>query len=249
MVAAYTQKVETVMAGEGSALIPALVTLTIKNGHDLPERLAHLKRAWSSMLSAARKGKAGKERHARIEWNKVAGSVRAIEVTKSEKHGWHPHIHCFVLLRDYIDYHALSAEWKGITGDSWSVGIKKCEHGIVPGLIETLKYCTKLSELPNADILHVWRCAKGSRFTDPQGLLRGVPEPDIDQDDADGLAGPTRDFYAIWCGGNRMAYNLMSERSLEDAMMEKILARAGEGSSAPPSDAALFNDAPEPFTV
>jgi hypothetical protein len=204
MVAAYAEKVDTVTAGEGSSLIPAMVTLTIKNGQDLSERLAHLKLSWKNMIGAARKGKSSSGRHEVVEWNKVVGSIRSIEVTKSES-GWHPHIHAFVLLSDYIDQRALSAEWERFTGDSMIVGVTKCKGGVVPGLIETLKYCSKLTELSNADILHVWRSAKGSRFTDPQGILRGVPEPEIDQDDATGLTGAYRDFYAIW--GARMAYN------------------------------------------
>jgi hypothetical protein len=205
MVSAYAEKVATVTAGEGSSLIPAMVTLTVKNGEDLAERLAHLKSSWRNMLAAARKGKSCKMRNEFVEWNKVVGCVRSIEITKSEA-GWHPHIHAFVLLTDYIHQPSLSAEWQRFTGDSFVVGVTKCKNGIVPGLIETLKYCSKLTELAYPDILHVWRTAKGSRFTDPQGILRGVPEPEIDQDDVAGLSGPTRDFYAIWAGV-RMAYD------------------------------------------
>jgi hypothetical protein len=175
-----------------------MITLTVKNGPDLAERLGHLKKSWSSMIGAARKGKAGTERHSSIEWNKVVGSVRAIEVT-NKGNGWHPHIHVFALLSDYIDQPALSGEWQRFTGDSFVVGVTKCKGGIVPGLIETLKYCSKLTELSPEDILHVWRTAKGSRFTDPQGILRGVPDPEIRQDDAEGLTGPYSDFVAFWC--------------------------------------------------
>lgn len=196
MVAAYSEKVTAVTASQPD-LIPAMITLTVKNGEDLAERLKHLKTSWSSMMAAARKGKAGKERHNRIEWNKVLGSIRAIEVTRKPT-GWHPHIHVFALLDAYIDQPALSEEWHKITGDSFVVGVTKCKGGIVPGLIETLKYCSKLTELSPSDIIHVWRTARGSRFTDPQGILRGVPEPDIRQDDSEGLTGPYRDFFALW---------------------------------------------------
>jgi hypothetical protein len=181
-----------------------MVTLTLLNGPDFTERLLHLKESWKRMIAAARKGNAGKERHGLIEWNKVAGSVRSFEVTNKGK-GWHVHLHAFVLLKDYIDGRALSIEWKRFTGDSIIVDVRQCHGGIVPGLTEVLKYCSKLTELSNEQILHVWRCAKGSRFTDAQGILRGVPEPEIDQDDTTGLTGPTRDFYAIW--GARMAYD------------------------------------------
>lgn len=197
MVAAYSVKVAAVTASQPD-LIPAMITLTVKNGEDLPERLGHLKKSWSAMIGAARKGKSTKSTNCRIEWNKVMGSVRAIEVTNEGK-GWHPHIHVFALLSDYVSHPALSEEWNRFTGDSFVVGVTKCHGGIVPGLIETLKYCSKLTELSPEQILHVWRTAKGSRFTDPQGILRGVPDPDIRQDDDAGLTGPYRDFLAHWC--------------------------------------------------
>lgn len=197
LVAAYSAKVDAVTASAAN-LVPAMVTLTVKNGDDLGERLGHLKKSWSAMIAAARKGKSKSSTNARVEWNKVRGSVRAIEVTRKAS-GWHPHIHVFVLLEDYIDQPTLSAEWQRFTGDSFVVGVTKCKNGIVPGLIETLKYCSKLTELEPADILHVWRVAKGSRFTDPQGCLRGVPEPEIRQDDCEGLEGVYRDFIASWC--------------------------------------------------
>lgn len=206
MVAAYAAKVEAISSSQPQPHFPAMVTLTVKNGDDLGERLAHLKASWSRMIAAARKGKSTSSTNCRIEWNKVLGSIRAIEITK-RKTGWHPHVHAFVLLSDYIDHSALKEEWSRFTGDSFVVGVTKCHNGIVPGLIETLKYCSKLTELEPEDVLHVWRTAKGSRFTDPQGCLRGVPEPDIRQDDADGLTGAYRDFMALWCS-SRSAYDL-----------------------------------------
>ena len=197
MVAAYAEKVEAVTASQPD-LIPAMITLTIKNGDDLAERLQHLKDAWKRMQEAKRKGKSSSSRHFPIEWNKVLGSIRAIEVTRKAS-GWHPHIHVFALLGSYIDQAALSEEWRNFTGDSFVVGVTKCKGGIVPGLIECLKYASKLTELSPADVVHVWRTAKGSRFTDPQGILRGVPEPEIRHDDDQGLDGPYRDFLALWC--------------------------------------------------
>lgn len=197
MVADYAVKVETVQSARPD-LVPAMVTLTIKNGDDLPERLRHLKDSWTRMMTAKRLGKAANCRNATVEWNKVHGSIRAIEVTKKDK-GWHPHIHAFVLLEEYISQEMLVKEWERFTGDSFVVGIKRCDNGIVPGLIETLKYVSKLGDLTPENALEVYRAAKGSRFTDPQGVLRGVPEPDICEDDEDeNCVGPYRDFMALW---------------------------------------------------
>jgi hypothetical protein len=204
MVAAYSTKVETVMTARPD-LVPAVITLTVKNGENFPERLAHLKASWSRMQDARRKGKSVSGRHGKIEWNKVHGSIRAIEVTKKEK-GWHPHIHCFALLEDYVSPNHLSAEWERFTGDSFIVDVRKCSNGVQSGLIETLKYVSKIADLTPEQVLHVHNSAKGSRFTDPQGVLRGVPEPDITADDMEGLTGPYREFIALWGSSSQSFY-------------------------------------------
>jgi hypothetical protein len=205
LVVAYARKVETVMASRPIPLIPAMVTLTVRNGEDLSERLQHLKDSWSRMMAAKRRGASASCRHDLIQWNKVQGSVRAIEVTRSTK-GWHPHIHAFVLLSGYVCQKSLSMEWQQYTGDSFVVGVTKCRKGIVSGLIECLKYASKLTELSPEDVLAVHYAASGSRFVDPQGVLRGVPDPDIRQDDDAGLTGPYRDFFACWSKFSKSYY-------------------------------------------
>jgi hypothetical protein len=205
MVVAYAAKVEQVMASQPVPLIPAMVTLTVRNGDDLPERLQHLKDAWARMMAAKRRGASASSRNELVQWNKVSGSIRAIEVTRS-KAGWHPHIHAFVLLKSYVCQKSLSLEWKDFTGDSFVVGVTKCKKGIVSGLIECLKYASKLTELSPEDVLAVHHAGKGSRFTDPQGLLRGVPDPDIRQDNDEGLTGPYRDFFALWSKFSKSYY-------------------------------------------
>jgi hypothetical protein len=200
LVAAYAAKIDVVQ-DMMPRLIPIMITLTIRNGPDLKERLRHLKESWSRMMEAKRKGASASSRHGLIEWNKVVGSVRAIEVTWNKKAGeWHPHIHVFALVSQYISQTHLSAEWERVTGDSFIVDVRKCKNGIVSGLIEVLKYVSKPSELSPELLLQLYRAAKGSRFVDPQGCLRGVPEPCIDSDDDDGLHGPYRDFIALWRG-------------------------------------------------
>lgn len=200
LVSAYAAKVEVVQDMRPD-LIPVMITLTLKNGENLLERIAHLKASWGRMQAEARKGKSTSSRNKPIEWNKVEGSIRAIEVTRNHKAGeWHPHIHVFALVTEYIDVFHLSAEWERATGDSMIVDVRKCKGGTVAGLIEVLKYVSKPSELAPDLLYHLWETAKGSRFTDPQGCLRGVPEPCIDSDDDDGLHGPYRDFILLWSG-------------------------------------------------
>lgn len=207
LVTAYEAKIE-VIQDMIPGLIPVMITLTIKNGPNLGERLRHLKDSWSRMQAEKRKGASASSRNAPIEWNKVQGSVRAIEVTWNKKaREWHPHIHVFALVSEYVSQFNLSAEWERFTGDSMIVDVRKCRNGVREGLIEVLKYVSKPSELTPELLYELFATAKGSRFTDPQGILRGVPDPCIDSDDDEGLHGPFRDFLALWNGSG---YSLQS---------------------------------------
>ena len=139
LVAAYAAKVEVVQ-DMTPGLIPVMITLTIRNGPDLGERLQHLKDSWGRMMAEKRKGASASSRNAPIEWNKVHGSIRAIEVTRNDAtKEWHPHIHVFALVSEYIDRERLSKEWERFTGDSFIVDVRKCKNGIRAGLTEVLK--------------------------------------------------------------------------------------------------------------
>lgn len=201
----YLPKVESLLQAD-STLIPAMVTLTVKNGEDLLERINHLKQSWRLMLAAKRRGASESSRNAPVQWNRVEGSLRAIEITRG-RGGWHPHAHCFVLLRDYIDQAELSREWEQWTGDSKIVGVTKCKNGVLPGLLEVLKYAIKFSDLTDGELWEAHLACNGTRSVDPQGCLRGVPEPDIDQDSLEGLSGPYRDIIARWLW-SQMKYEL-----------------------------------------
>ena len=174
-----------------------------------------------------------------IEWNKVHGSIRAIEVTWNKKaKEWHPHIHVFALVSEYISQMHLSAEWERFTGDSMIVDVRKCKNGIVPGLIEVLKYVSKPSELTPELLFKLYETAKGSRFVDRQGCLRGVPEPCIDSDDDDGLHGPFRDFIALWRG---FGYSM-------ESVGEKLqILRPGDAGYGAPREHIYHDPGPEPL--
>ena len=202
LVEAYGAKVATILDDarkEGRELIPAMVTLTIKNGPDLGERIAHCKQAWASMQAAKRKGSSESGRHAPVQWNRVAGGIRAMEITKNRKtHEWHPHLHCYVLLESYLDQGELSREWERWTGDSKIVGVTKCHGDPLAGLFEVVKYAVKFADMSHEDLWHVFQVCGGTRAVDLYGCLRGVPEPDIDADSIEGLVGPTVDYIARW---------------------------------------------------
>lgn len=177
-----------------------MITIGVKSGPDLDERVGHLKASLKNMGAAARKAasKTGcKHGNSTIEWNKLAGSIRSIEVA-NKGNGWNVHSHTFGLLTDFIDREKLSKEWERFTGDSFIVDVRKCQNGIIAGMCEVLKYALKPGQLTNEQVLHAYRVLNGSRLLDPAGLLRGVLEGDIDQDDLPGLDGPTRDLIATW---------------------------------------------------
>ena len=192
----YAQKVATIVA-EQPGLIPAMVTLTVKNGPQLGERIEHLKGSWSRMIAASRKGESGGHRHGLVQWNHVAGSLRALEVKRGED-GWHPHLHVYTLLNSYLDQSELSREWLAWTGDSMVVDIRKCYGEPESALFEVIKYAVKFSDMSPEDLWHIHTVCAGGRGIDPTGCLRGVLTGDIDQDKLDGLDGPTVDYIARW---------------------------------------------------
>lgn len=213
---AYLPKIEAVLA-ENQKLIPAMITLTVKDGDDLEERLDHLRYSWKKMGVAKRRAASRSSRNQLIEWNKVVGSLRATEVTFTKKRKWHPHYHMFVLLSDYVDVHKLSAEWHRFTGDSMIVDVRKVKakdggSGVKSGLVEVLKYVTKFNNLTPAQCYHVHEAFVGCRTVDPQGLLRGVQVPDIESDELD-LSGPYREFIANWLmAENRFHLSQVTEK-------------------------------------
>lgn len=101
-VQAYLEKFEQVVS-DNSNLKPYMLTLTVKNGHDLPERFEHLQSSMKKLLQRRRdflsKGLGNPQ------LGKAEGGVFSYELTKS-KDGWHPHCHMVVMLdpSDPIDF-------------------------------------------------------------------------------------------------------------------------------------------------
>jgi plasmid rolling circle replication initiator protein Rep len=98
----YLGKYEQVTASNAS-LRPYMLTLTVKNGHDLPERFQHLQSSMKKLMQRRRdfisKG-LGNSQLAKAE-----GGVFSYELTKTDS-GWHPHCHMVVMLNpdDLIDF-------------------------------------------------------------------------------------------------------------------------------------------------
>ena len=186
-VAKNLPKVEQVI-NENRSRIPALVTFTVKNGPNLLERFNHLRRAHRRLnrrrLDHLNKGQKF------TEWAKVAGGITSYEFTKKDEGDWHPHIHALVMLDDFIDQNALSAEWEYITGDSFIVDVRRIKGkanagglDIASGLLEVCKYALKFHDMTLPDTWHAYQTLRTRRLVDSFGLLRGVEMPENLLDD------------------------------------------------------------------
>lgn len=196
LLSAYLPKFEQVTAAN-PRLKPALLTVTVKNGEDLGERMAHLRnglRIVKERRRSVRKGNWGAS-----QWGSISGAVGALEVTNKGK-GWHPHAHMLVLLDDWIDQKAMSREWLDITGDSKVVGITRLDRDRSPaeGFAEVFKYALKFSELGPDQVWAAARTLARQRLVFSFGSLHGVKVSEELTDDAlDDL--PYADFiYRFW---------------------------------------------------
>ena len=119
----YTERVDEVLS-KNRKLKPVLITFTVKNGTDLGERSSHLIKSFRTLIDRRRdylkKGRGFNE------FCKINGAMYSYENTYNEQtKEWHPHVHMFALLDDWIDQEELSQYWHSITGDSMIVDIRK----------------------------------------------------------------------------------------------------------------------------
>jgi len=203
---AYKAKIRQVIE-EFSGLIPIAITLTIANEQDLKVGVLKLETAWKKMLKHARSVKnksRGYEKCKRIEWNKVKGFVRAMEITNNGKgKGWHPHYHIFVLAENYFDFDSFREDWKGFTAGSWDIWIEEVKadsdnpedlDGLDKALIHTLKYAVKFADMTPEYRTEIWAKLRSKPFIRPGGILTGVKVELTD----DELTGKHLDYYAYW---------------------------------------------------
>ena len=186
--AAYLERFQVVQAA-CPELRPYLVTLTVRNGPDLGERLKKLTDSLKLL------------HHRRVEtkskslMREVAGGVYSIEVTNTGKE-WHPHVHAIWLAEEAPNMYALRGEWEQITGDSFIcdvrpiVALTDVPADIDPhagGFAEVFKYALKPSELGPAMMVAAYPVLKGKRLLASFGVFRGVQVPESLADDLTGL--------------------------------------------------------------
>lgn len=180
---AYLKRFDIIKA-DNPGLTLSMLTVTVKNGDDLAERFAHLKKSLKKLLEWRRRTLEGKAGY-HSEFAKIAGLVGSIEVTKDgaldgSASGWHPHAHMMILHSERFDYAKLQAEWLKITGDSHVLNVSQAQHPEDPAqdFLEVFKYALKFSDLTPAENLHAYEVMKGHRLLFSAGLFWGVEVPE-----------------------------------------------------------------------
>ena len=127
-------------AMQASGQYVRFMTLTVKNGSDLAERVKHLERSFRKFKQ-------------RKFWKgNVDGAIRVLEITRSAD-GWHPHYH-IVFVGRFIPQAKLQEQWEEITGDSRIVDVRQASSTV---LKELFKYTVKDADLQPGDLDDVER--------------------------------------------------------------------------------------------
>lgn len=176
----YTQRVDEVLSKKRT-LKPVLITFTVKNGTDLGERSSHLMKSFRTLMERRRdylkKGRGFNE------FCKINGAMYSYENTfNPDTKEWHPHLHMFALLDDWIDQEELSQYWHSITGDSMIVDIRRVKKekglGYSKAAAEVCKYALKFGDLSVENTWEAFKVLKGKRLSGAFGSLYGVKIPE-----------------------------------------------------------------------
>jgi hypothetical protein len=167
-------------------LKPVLITLTVKNGEDLQERFDHLTGSFRTLLSRYRDFK--KKGRGFNQFCKIDGGFYTTEYTFNKTtNQWHPHIHIFALINDWIDQEELAETWHEITLDSYIVDVRRVKRskdkGYSEAVAEVCKYALKFSDLSLENTWDAFLTLKGKRLTGSFGSMHGVkiPEKAVDE--------------------------------------------------------------------
>jgi len=178
MLARYYDRFDEVKTANGR-LRAYMVTVTVKDGDDLTERMNHLTKSVRYLH---------KKRHLKnrvSEAKKAFGAVWSYEVKRGKNSKlWHPHCHAIWLCESPPIQEKLSQEWLRITGDSFIVDVREIsKNDPFTGFLEVFKYAVKFSDQSLSDTVHCFFKLKGKRLIGSFGLFYGIPEPDSLDDD------------------------------------------------------------------
>ncbi len=186
LLAAYLARLQLVQVVE-PRLRPIMVTLTMRNGEDLSQRLDHLRHSLKTLHARRHRPNQPSVMH------DIAGGVFSVEVTNIGN-GWHPHAHAIWMVdqshQSFTDsrlwaLQKLSSEWNAITGDSLIVDARpitptQSDEGLNPyaaGFCEVFKYAVKPAELGREKLLEAFPVLTGQRLVGAFGCFYGIKEP------------------------------------------------------------------------
>ena len=221
----YVERIDQVLQ-ENRKLKPVLITLTVKNGSDLAERSEHLMKSFRTLLERRRDYE--KKGRGFNEFCKVQGAMYSYENTFNEKTvEWHPHIHMFALVDQWIDQQEFSEYWHSITGDSMVLDVRRVKkekgHGYSKAAAEVCKYALKFGDLSVEKTWEAFKVLKGKRLTGSFGLLWGVKIPDTMTDDMPDEDLPYLEMLYKFVYGKNSHYDLAMTRMVEpQAKIERM---------------------------
>ena len=230
----YVERIDQVLQ-ENRKLKPVLITLTVKNGSNLAERSEHLMKSFRTLLERRRDYE--KKGRGFNEFCKVQGAMYSYENTFNEKTGeWHPHIHMFALVDQWIDQQEFSEYWHSVTGDSMVVDVRRAKrekgHGYSKAAAEVCKYALKFGDLSVEKTWEAFKVLKGKRLTGSFGLLWGVKIPDRMTDDMPEGDLPYLEMLYKFAYGKQSYYDLVAVKQVEpQAKIER-----GVGGAERPTD-------------
>jgi hypothetical protein len=220
----YTERVDEVLK-KNRKLKPVLITLTVKNGTDLSERSAHLIKSLRTLIK--RRQDYNKKGRGFNEFCKINGAMYSYENTYNEQtKEWHPHVHMFALLDDWIDQEQMSETWHEITGDSFIVDIRKVKKekdlGYAKAAAEVCKYALKFGDLTVENTWEAFKVLKGKRLSGAFGSLYGVKIPENLADELpDEKDLPYLEMLYKFVFGKQSYYDLTMTRHVEPQMIER----------------------------
>ncbi|EPN6211146.1 protein rep [Acinetobacter baumannii] len=206
----YLDRIHELMR-QKRGLKPVLITLTVKNGEDLEERYNHLTSSFRTLLSRYRDYK--KKGWGFNQFCKIDGAFYTTEYTYNDKtKQWHPHIHIFALLNEWIDQEELAETWHDITLDSYIVDIRRVkktkEHGYSKAVAEVCKYALKFGDLSVENTWDAFLTLKGKRLTGSFGSMHGVKIPEKATDDMPLEELPYIEMFYRFVFGTKSYYDL-----------------------------------------
>ena len=220
-------------------LKPVLLTLTVANGKDLSERQNHLMESFRTLIK--RRQDWLKKGRGYNQFCKLQGGFYSYENTYNEKTGeWHPHLHIFGVLEEWIDHEELSETWHEITGDSYIVDIRRVrkhkELGYGKAIAEVCKYALKFGDLSVEKTWEAFMVLKGDRkvglrLSGSFGLLRGIKMDDeatTDDDLQEDL--PYLEMVYKFVFGKKSYYDLVAVKQIEP---QAKIERGGGGAQRP----------------